>query len=88
MTFKSERAFEGQRTILRISGRLRAEQLDELRAQIATTGTGTVLDLEHVTVVDVEVVRFLGVCEREGVELRKCPLFLREWMTLERAHGQ
>jgi hypothetical protein len=42
-----------------------------------------VLDLDQVTLVDVEVVRFLKAAEREGVELRNCPPFIREWIARE-----
>jgi hypothetical protein len=41
------------------------------------------LDLEEVTVVDVEVVRFLGSCEKKGTELLHCPPYIREWISRE-----
>jgi hypothetical protein len=42
-----------------------------------------VLDLDQVTLVDVEVVRFLGTCEKEGTELLHCPPYIREWISRE-----
>jgi len=42
-----------------------------------------VLDLDQVTLVDVEVVRFLGRCEKAGTELLHCPPYIREWISRE-----
>jgi hypothetical protein len=42
------------------------------------------LDLDGVTLVDVEVVRFLNGCEERGVELFHCSPYIREWMLRER----
>ena len=44
-----------------------------------------IIDLSEVTLVDLEVVRFLISCEDEGIELVQCPPYVREWMVLERA---
>ena len=46
-----------------------------------------ILDLDEVTLVDVEVVRFLSDCEDWGIVLAHCPLFVREWIIRERAEG-
>jgi hypothetical protein len=45
------------------------------------------LDLGEVTLVDVEVVRFLGDCEDRGIVLVHCPPYVREWILRERAEG-
>ena len=42
------------------------------------------LDLEEVTLVDLDVVRFLGVSEAEGVELVNCSPYIRDWVFRER----
>ena len=44
-----------------------------------------VLDLEGVTLVDLDVVRFLGVSEAEGVELVNCSPYIRDWIFRERS---
>ena len=67
MTLKMERDSSGLNTTLRLSGRIRSEYLDELKAQIKDGGPKTKLDLDAVSLVDVEVVRFLGICQTEGV---------------------
>ena len=43
------------------------------------------LDLEEVTLVDREVVRFLAFSEETGVDLKYAPDYLREWVTKEQA---
>jgi hypothetical protein len=51
---------------------MRAEHLEKLEKQIRESGPAITLDLEEVTLVDVEVVRFLGTCEARGRESRRC----------------
>jgi hypothetical protein len=72
MTGTIERHTDGQHTTLRLIGRLQAAHLEALQAQLEGNGPGTVLDLDQVTLVDVEVVRFLGTCEKEGTALLHC----------------
>ena len=51
-------------------------------------GPMTVLDLDEVTVVDVEVVRFLGDCEAAGIAVLHCSPYIREWIRREQdRHG-
>ena len=71
----------------RLSGRIQAKDIDELRAQMDGRIRGAVLDLQEVTLVDVEVVRFLGLCETKGVELAHCSPYIREWVFREQAAG-
>ena len=47
-------------------------------------GERIVLDLEEVTLVDLDVVRFLGVSEAEGLELVNCSPYIRDWILKER----
>ena len=84
MTSKIVKRSDGARTIFKISGRIRSEDLEELRGQMGGHTGGIVLDLEEVTLVDVEVVRFLGICEAMGVELVNCSPYIREWVLRER----
>ena len=51
---------------------------------IEDAGRGAALDLEHLTLVDVEGVRFLGACEAKGIELIRCSPYIREWIARER----
>lgn len=70
--------------VLRISGRIDAEHVRELRACLLRHGPNAVLDLDEVRLVDVAVVRFLVRCEAEGMELRNCSRYIRKWMERER----
>ena len=81
---KIETRSVGYQTILKVIGRLQSENLPELAAQIAAPGAGAILDMDEVTLVDVEVVRFLNQVESSGTLLRNCPAYIREWMTRER----
>src|SRR5258708_23310389 len=77
----------GSQTILKVIGRLQSETLPELAPQIAALGADAILDMDEVTLVDVEVVRFLNQVESSGTRVRNCPPYVREWMTRERGHA-
>lgn len=83
MTLKIEKKFDDQRTVICLSGRLQSECLDELRMQLMTDRRAIALDLEGVTLVDVEVVQFLNACKSMGIELLHCSRYVREWMLRE-----
>ena len=84
MTLRIERVSDGAKTRIRLSGRVSSEHLMELKEEIGGLGPGTVLDLEHLTLVDVEGVRFLSDCEASGIELVNCSPYIREWIARER----
>jgi hypothetical protein len=84
VTFKIETAPEKNGTGIRLIGWLRSEYLAELRAKIVSSGHPVVLEMAEVTLVDVEAVRFLSACETQGIELRHCPAYIREWIARER----
>ena len=81
--FKIEKLTEGDTTVLRLVGRINTQQLEELRKLIADAEPKVRLDLSEVTLVDVDVIRFLGNQERQGVELVKCSRYIREWIERE-----
>ena len=83
MTSKIVKRSDGARTIFKISGRIRSGDLEELRGQMGGHTGGIVLDLEEVTLVDVEVVRFLNQIESSGARLMNCPPYIREWMNAQ-----
>jgi hypothetical protein len=86
MTLKIEKCSENQTTIFRLSGRMRFDGVLELKRHLDGVATKPVLDLKEVTHVDLEVVHFLGCCVQEGIELRNCPRYIREWMRREQGH--
>jgi hypothetical protein len=84
MTLKIERYSDGPRTTIRLIGRMQAEHLAELEKQIRESRSKIALDLEELNLVDVQVVRFLGACEAQGVALLNCSPYIREWIGKER----
>ena len=72
-------------TKLRLSGRIQSDQIASIRSEMDRDCASKILDLSEVMLVDLGVVRFLIACEDEGVELRQCPAYVREWMLRERA---
>ena len=85
MTLRIEKASDRQSTTIRLIGRMRAEHLDELKAQINDGTSRVALDLEEVILVDVDVVRFLGMCQAEGNRLVHCSPYIENWIDKERS---
>lgn len=81
MTLKIERF----RTQVRLSGELRSEFLEHVRAEIDRCGTSVVLDIEEVDLIDLEGVRFLNTCEANGISVLHCSPYIQEWMSRERS---
>jgi hypothetical protein len=84
---KIERNSQRGKTTVRLIGRFQSEHIGELEKQLQASGPRCVLDLKEVTLVDVEVVRFLSVYESHGVEIVHCSQYIREWMVREREAG-
>jgi len=84
MTLRIERTCDACRTSIRLIGRIRSEDLEELKLQMEGDRPRVVLDLDEVTIVDTDVVRFLGACEARGIELLHCARYIREWILKER----
>ncbi len=88
MTARIEKTSSGRRTTIRLIGRIQSDHLDELKMQIADIESQVILDLAEVILVDVEVVRFLGAGELNGMTILNCPAYVREWIHRERAAGK
>jgi hypothetical protein len=84
MTLRIERFHDGPTTTIRLIGRMRAELLDELKSQISGSGTTVILDLEEVSLVDIDVVRFLGECQAGGIRLVHGSPYITDWIARER----
>src|SRR6266403_5916739 len=78
-TLKIEKDSQGGKTTIRLIGHFQSEHLEELKKQLQHNPV-FVLDLKEVTVVDVEVVRFLGECKADGVKIVHCSQYIRNWM--------
>jgi anti-anti-sigma regulatory factor len=91
MTCKIERVLiPAGLIVFRVSGRIDHEYVEVLRELTENEKTAKcrlVLDLTEVTVVSLEAVRALTVAEANGIELRNCPAYIREWISRVRERG-
>src|SRR6266404_3209430 len=81
---KIERKSDGKTTVIWLIDRIQSEHLDELKLQTNDKSERIILDLDEVTLVDADVVRFLSASEEAGIALVRCPLYVREWILRER----
>jgi hypothetical protein len=84
MTLRIERSARQRFTVLTLSGRMEAEQVAELKELFDHDYRNIILDLSDVKLADRDAVRFLRVCEADGVKLENCPMYIREWMDREK----
>ena len=83
MTLRLVADVHDQGTTIRLVGRMRAEHVEHVRVEIAASLAPVVLDLDELTLADVDAVRFLVRAERQGIVLQHCAPFIREWMSRE-----
>lgn len=83
MTLKIERVSHPSGTTIRLIGRMQIEHLQELEAQLELSRPKVTLDLEQMSLVDVEAIRFLGKCEALGIEIARCSQYIRDWIDSE-----
>ena len=86
---KIQRKANGK-VIFTLSGRIEAEDIDELCRLLESEGTSRhiALDLKDVTLVDRDAVKFLADREIGGLQLENCPGYLREWIGRESGQGK
>jgi len=84
MTLRIEKDSNGQMTTIRLIGRMQREHIEELKAQIKAAGASVTLDLNEVSLVDLDVIRFLATCQTEGISLVHCSLYIYNWIAKER----
>jgi anti-anti-sigma regulatory factor len=82
--FKIVRALNGD-VVFYLNGRMDSENIGELETLLSkeTSGSGIVLDLKDLTLVDQDVVSFLRGREANGMQLRNCPTYIRVWINGE-----
>jgi hypothetical protein len=83
MTLRIERILGEKHITIRLIGRMSSENLGQLKSLIEDSSSAVVLDLDEITIVDVDSVNFLRKCRAEGIELRHCSPFICEWMDRE-----
>jgi hypothetical protein len=65
--------------------RIQREHVEALTAQMKGSGPRTALDSNEVSLVEVDVVCFLAIGQREGVELPHCACY---WIAKEQTERQ
>jgi anti-anti-sigma regulatory factor len=84
MTLRIEQSSDRGHTTIRLIGRMQFEHVAVVQKQIEASGPTVTLDLEDVTLVDVQVVRFLGACATRGIEIRNGSPYINDWINRER----
>ena len=81
---KIQRKVNGK-IIFTLSGRIEAEDIDELRRLLELEGAGSriALDLKDVTLMDRDAIKFLTDCEANTITLENCPVYVRKWIGQE-----
>jgi len=64
------------------------EPIAELETLISSEAKGLriILDLKDLTLVTENAITYLERCETEGITLKNCPAYIREWITRQRRH--
>ena len=86
---KIQRSSNGQVTYMRAERPIEEEDIAELEALIRSEakGRGMVLDLKNLTLVGQDAVAFLDRCEANGITLKNCPAYIREWIKGQRGES-
>jgi len=91
MTCKMERILTPDGlVVLRVSGRIDGAHVEALRGltqKEKITKGGVAIDLTEVSLVSHEAVEALALAEANGIELRNCPAYIREWVSREKECG-
>jgi hypothetical protein len=82
---KIQRSSNGK-VVFTLSGQMEQEHIAELGALIRSEAKGhrIALDLTDLTLVGRDAISFLKRCEADGIELKNCAGYVREWITRER----
>jgi anti-anti-sigma regulatory factor len=84
MTLKIQRSIKRDNAIFNLCGQIDAKELPELQRLLAAEEQKyVVLDLKEIYLIDREGVRFLASCEENGVKVKNCPTYIREWIVRE-----
>jgi hypothetical protein len=80
-----QRVFDRE-VVFSLSGHIETEDVAELQRLLSleTAGGGIALDLEDITLVDRDALKFLAHCEAKSIKLARCPGYIREWIDTER----
>ena len=80
-----QRSANGQ-VVFTLSGRMDEEHIAELETLMRSEANGRsiVLDLKDLALVGRDAISFLERCEADGITLKNCAGYVREWITRQR----
>ena len=81
---------ENGEVVFNLSGRMDAENVGEMETLLSEEASDRiiVLDLKDLRLVDRDVVSFLRRCEADGIQIKNCPAYIREWINGERSESR
>jgi hypothetical protein len=73
------------KVVFTLSGRIETDDVAELQRllDLEVADHLLALDLEDVTLLDRDAVKFLARREADGIQLENCPAYIREWIERE-----
>jgi hypothetical protein len=85
IVLKIQRSSNEQVTYM-LSGQIEEEGIAELEELIRSEAKGRlmVLDLKNLTLVGQDAIAFFDRCEANGITLKNCPAYIREWIKGQR----
>jgi GMP synthase PP-ATPase subunit len=83
VTCRIDRIPTDQGLVLRIIGRITRDDLDVLRTALED-GSIVAVELAELELIDRDALKLLAINEANGIELRNCPAYIREWISRER----
>jgi anti-anti-sigma regulatory factor len=71
--------------VFTLVGRIRVEHVAELQRLLSLEESRLpiALDLQEVTLIDREAIKFLAGCEADSIRLDNCPAYIRAWIDRE-----
>jgi len=72
--------------VFTLSGRMDEQDIPELETLIRSEPDGRriVIDLKDLTLAGQDAISFLEHCEADGITLKNCAGYIREWITRQR----
>src|SRR5215471_10301278 len=90
MTFRIQTSVNWMAVTFKLSGQLDGKTVNELERLFGVYGPKrkVALDLKDVGLIHRETLKFLATCKSNGMELKNCPAYVREWMLREEHNGE
>jgi hypothetical protein len=89
MSCRIDRVSSGEDLVVfRVSGRVTSQEVGILQDLLRQESGAVAIDLKDVQLVDREAVKLLAFRGFNGLELRNCPAYIREWITRERVQSR